>query len=88
MKSRRQNLFHAFIALLILVSPVGLWAQGRFAPVAPSFPTDNNEARAILAIRAMLDAYKQGVPGTGGSFPEESAIVNDHASIFTKYPPR
>ena len=43
--------------------------------VAPSFRTDNNEVRVILANDVMIRAYRQGAPGTGGSFPEGSIIV-------------
>ena len=43
--------------------------------VAPSFRTDNNEVRVILANDVMIRAYRQGAPGTGGSFPEGSMIV-------------
>jgi hypothetical protein len=43
--------------------------------VAPSFRTDNNEVRVILANDVMIDSYRNGAPGTGGSFPEGSMIV-------------
>jgi hypothetical protein len=94
MKSTRQNLFHALVALLILVSAASLAAQDRFAlvapngiafsevrgyqdwkVVAPSFRTDNNEVRVILANDVMIDSYRHGAPVTGGSFPEGSIIV-------------
>jgi hypothetical protein len=94
MKSTRQHLFHALVALLILVSPASLRAQDRFAlvapngiafseirgyedwsVVAPSFRTDNNEVRVILANKVMIDSYRQGAPGAVGSFPEGSMIV-------------
>jgi len=31
--------------------------------------------RLILANNVMIDSYRQGAPGTGGSFPEGSIIV-------------
>ena len=43
--------------------------------VAPSFRTDNNEVRVILANDVMIDAYRAGAPVAGGSFPEGSIIV-------------
>jgi hypothetical protein len=43
--------------------------------VAPSFRTDNNEVRVILANKVMIDSYRKGVPWTGGGFPEGSVIV-------------
>jgi hypothetical protein len=43
--------------------------------VAPSFRTDNNEVRMILANDVMIEYFRQGGPGTGGSFPEGSMIV-------------
>ena len=43
--------------------------------VAPSFRTDNNEVRVILANNVMIDAYRAGAPAAGGSFPEGSIIV-------------
>jgi hypothetical protein len=94
MKATRRNVFLALVALLMFISTAGLWAQDRFAlvapngiafseirgyenwrVVAPSFRTDNNEVRVILANDVMIDSYRQGAPGTGGSFPEGSVIV-------------
>jgi hypothetical protein len=43
--------------------------------VAPSFRTDNNEVRVILANDVMIDTYRRGAPGVGGSYPEGSVIV-------------
>lgn len=43
--------------------------------VAPSYRTDNNEVRVILGNTAMINAYKEGIPGNGNPFPEGSTIV-------------
>ena len=86
MKSTRQHLFHALVALLILVSPASLRAQDRFAlvapngiafseirgyedwsVVAPSFRTDNNEVRVILANKVMI--LSAGCPRGRRQFP-------------------
>ena len=94
MKSTRHSLFLSPVVILILTSAAGLWAQDRFAlvapngiafsevrgyedwkVVAPSFRTDNNEVRVILANDVMIDSYRQGASGKGGSFPEGSMIV-------------
>jgi hypothetical protein len=102
MKPTRQNLFHALVALLILLSPAGLRAQDRYALVAPngikfseirgyedwsfvapSFRTDNNEVRVILANKAMIDSYRLGAGGTGGAFPDGSIIVKIGYSAVT-----
>jgi hypothetical protein len=43
--------------------------------VAPSFRTDNNEVRVILANDEMIGAYRRGVPENGESFPDGSIIL-------------
>ncbi|MCG6535075.1 MAG: cytochrome P460 family protein [Syntrophales bacterium LBB04] len=43
--------------------------------VAPSYRTDNHELRIILGNTAMINAYKEGIPGNGKPFPEGSVIV-------------
>lgn len=43
--------------------------------IAPSYRTDNNEVRVILGNPVMINAYKEGIPGNGKSFPEGSTIV-------------
>jgi hypothetical protein len=43
--------------------------------VAPSFRTDNNEVRVILANDVMIEAYRAGVPDNGQGFPDGSTIV-------------
>ena len=43
--------------------------------IAPSYRTDNNELRIILGNTAMINAYKEGIPGNGKPFPEGSIIV-------------
>jgi hypothetical protein len=43
--------------------------------VAPSFRTDNNEVRVILANDVMIDAFREEAPRTGEAFPEGSVIV-------------
>ncbi len=43
--------------------------------VAPSFRTDNNEVRVILANDAMIDACRGGIPENGQPFPDGSIIV-------------
>ena len=64
----------------VLVAPNGIaFSEVRgyqdWRVVAPSFRTDNNEVRVILANDVMIDSYRNGAPGTGGSFPEGSMIV-------------
>lgn len=43
--------------------------------VAPSYRTDKNEIRVILANDTMINAYKSGIPGNGKTFPDGSVIV-------------
>jgi hypothetical protein len=43
--------------------------------VAPSFRTDNDEIRIILANERMIEAYRAGIPENGQPFPEGSIIV-------------
>jgi len=43
--------------------------------VAPSFRTDNDEIRIILANDRMIEAYRAGIPQNGRPFPEGSIIV-------------
>jgi hypothetical protein len=43
--------------------------------VAPSFRTDNDEIRIILANDRMIEAYRTGIPENGQPFPEGSIIV-------------
>lgn len=43
--------------------------------IAPSRRTDNNELRIILGNPAIINAYKEGVPGNGKPFPDGSVIV-------------
>jgi hypothetical protein len=43
--------------------------------VAPSYRTDVNEVREILANDKMIEAYVAGIPGNGKSFPDGSIIV-------------
>ena len=43
--------------------------------VAPSFRTDNDEIRVILANDTMISAYRSGAPADGRPFPEGSIIV-------------
>ena len=43
--------------------------------IAPSRRTDNNELRVILGNPMMINAYKEGIPGNGKSFPDGAIIV-------------
>ena len=43
--------------------------------VAPSYWTDNNEVRIILGNTAMINPYREGIPGNGKPIPEGSTIV-------------
>jgi hypothetical protein len=43
--------------------------------IAPSYRTDNNELRVILGNPAMINAYKEGIPGNGKSFPDGAIVV-------------
>ena len=43
--------------------------------VAPSYRTDVNELRVILANDTMIKAYQSEIPGSGKTFPEGSVIV-------------
>ncbi|MGV8057244.1 MAG: cytochrome P460 family protein [Smithellaceae bacterium] len=43
--------------------------------IAPSYRTDNNEVRIILGNSAMINAYKEGIPGSGKPFPEGAIVV-------------
>jgi hypothetical protein len=43
--------------------------------VAPSFRTDNDEIRIILANECMIGAYRAGIPDNGQPFPEGSIVV-------------
>ena len=51
--------------------------------VAPSFRTDNNEVRVILANEVMIGAFRTGAPAPGGSFPDGSIIVKIGYSAVT-----
>lgn len=43
--------------------------------IALSRRTDNNELRIILGNPTMIEAYQEGTPGNGKSFPDGSIIV-------------
>jgi hypothetical protein len=43
--------------------------------VAPSFRTDNDEIRIILANDRMIAAYRAGIPANGQPFPDGSIIL-------------
>lgn len=43
--------------------------------VAPSFRTDHDEIRIILANEVMIEAYRAGIPLNGKPFPDGSIIV-------------
>lgn len=43
--------------------------------VAPSYRTDKNEVRVILANGKMVNAYRDGVPANGKPFPDGAIIV-------------
>jgi hypothetical protein len=47
----------------------------KWQAIAVSRRTDNNELRIILGNPAMINAYKEGIPGNGKPFPEGSVVV-------------
>lgn len=43
--------------------------------IAPSYRTDKKEVRFIVGNEAMMNAYRQGIPGNGKPFPDGAVAV-------------